>query len=231
MKIANKTIDKYLRLLYHKNVGFDELIFWRLVMNFISKFFVLFAMLNLLSVRPTLAESKSDSNSSNVQEAVPATSENASAEKNNDEALKPERKGMVRTYEKKMAFSYELDENGNLKNIKDLYAYDANKEGDNAENEQNKNVNICSYHQITSFEISNYGDNIIIQLAGKDEEISEESLEAINCDEKEGENESKKSEIKDNVLPKDSSNGEIREDVSDNGEISEVAEDDEGDET
>ena len=169
-------------------------------MNFISKFFVLFAMLNLLSVNPALAESNPGNNLSNVQEAKPATSENASAEKNNDEALKPERKGMVCTYEKKIAFSYEVDGNGKLKNIKDLYAYDANKEGDNVENGQNKNVNICSYHQITSFEISNYGDNIIIQLVGKDEEISEESLEAINCDEKESKNESKKSEAKDNVL-------------------------------
>ena len=146
-------------------------------MNFISKFFVLFAMLNLLSVSPALAESKSDSNSSNVQEVVPATSGNASVEKNNDEALKPERKGMVRTYEKKMAFSYELDENGNLKNVKDLYAISDLGENEENKNEdgQNKNVNICSYHQITSFEISNYGDNIIIQLAGKDEEILEES--------------------------------------------------------
>ena len=194
-------------------------------MNFISKFFVLFAMLNLLSVSPTLAESKSDSNSSNVQEVVPATSGNASVEKNNDEALKPERKGMVRTYEKKMAFSYELDENGNLKNVKDLYAI-----SDLGENEENKNVNICSYHQITSFEISNYGDNIIIQLAGKDEEILEESLEAINCDRKEGENKSEKSEVKDNVLPKDSNNGEAGENVSNNDEIDEEAENDEGDE-
>lgn len=199
-------------------------------MNFISKFFVLFAMLNLLSVSPTLAESKSDSNSSNVQEVVPATSENASAEKNNDEALKPERKGMVRTYEKKMAFSYELDDNGNLKNIKDLYANDTNKEGNNTKNEQNKNVNICSYHQITSFEISNYGDNIIIQLAGKDEEISEESLEAANCDKKESENESGKSEVKDNALPKVPKDGETSENVS-NDEIDENAENDEGDET
>lgn len=200
-------------------------------MNFISKFFVLFAMLNLFSVSPALAESNSDKSSSNIQETVPVTSENASDEKNNDEALKPERKGIVRTYEKKMAFSYELDDNGNLKNVKDLYANDANKEGDNTENEQNKNVNICSYHQITSFEISNYGDNIIIQLAGKDEEVSEENLEAVNCDEKESENKSEKSEVKDNILLKDSNNVEIKEDVSDNGEISEVAEDDEGDET
>ena len=201
-------------------------------MNFVSKFFVLFAMLNLLSVSPALAESKSDSNSSNVQEVVPATSGNASVEKNNDEALKPERKGMVRTYEKKMAFSYELDENGNLKNVKDLYAISDLGENEENKNEdgQNKNVNICSYHQITSFEISNYGDNIIIQLAGKDEEILEESLEAINCDRKEGENKSEKSEVKDNVLPKDSNNGEAGENVSNNDEIDEEAENDGGDE-
>ena len=163
---------------------------------------------------------------------MPATSGNASVEKNNDEALKPERKGMVRTYEKKMAFSYELDENGNLKNVKDLYAISDLGENEENKNEdgQNKNVNICSYHQITSFEISNYGDNIIIQLAGKDEEILEESLEAINCDRKEGENKSEKSEVKDNVLPKDSNNREAGENVSNNDEIDEEAENDGGDE-
>lgn len=203
-------------------------------MNFISKFFVLFAVSNFLYVNPALAESNPDNSSSNVQEAVPATSENSLTETNGDEALKSERKGMIRTYEKKMAFSYELDDNGNLKNVKDLYANDANKEGDNAGNEQNKNVNICSYHQITSFEISNYGDNIIIQLAGKNEENSEESLEAINCDEKECENKSAKSEVEENISPKDSNDGKVSENVSNNvsnnDEINEDVENDEGDE-
>ena len=196
-------------------------------MNFVSKFFVLFAVLNFLSVSPALAESKPDNNSSNVQEVVPTTSENASIEKNDAETLKPERKGIVRAYEKKMAFSYELDDSGNLINVKDLYSNDSN-EGEDIKNEKNKNVNICSYHQITSFEVSNYGDNIIIQLTGKDEEVLEESFEAVNY--KESDNELTKTEIKkDNVTPKDSKNEEVDEDLNDKNEFDENAEDDKAD--
>lgn len=184
-------------------------------MNFISKFFVLFAMLNLLSVNPALAESNPGNNLSNVQEAKPATSENASAKKNGNEALEPERIGTVHVYEQRMAFSYGLDSNGKLK-VRDLYTNDTNKEDNNNENEQDKNIGICSYHQITSVEISNYGDDIIIQLAGKDEEAVEEELETVNCDEEKSENESEKAEVKDNISPRDSDDEKVSEDIGSN---------------
>ncbi len=191
-------------------------------MNFISKLFTLFAVLNLLSLNSALADSNPVDSQSSAQEVM-LTKESTSDEKNNGKAVKSEHKGMVSTYEKKMAFSYEIDDNGKLINVKDLYKDNVDI-NDKSKDGENKNVNVCSYHQITSFEISDYNDNIIIQLVGREQKTVKESLEAVKCDEQKDNNESSESGVQNSISTHESENEKSSENMKNNDRIDEDSE-------
>lgn len=192
-------------------------------MNFISKLFTLFAVLNLLSLNSALADSNPVDSQSSAQEVM-LTKESTSDEKNNGKAVKSEHKGVVSTYEKKMAFSYEIDDNGKLINVKDLYKDNVDI-NDKSKDGENKNVNVCSYHQITSFEISDYNDNIIIQLVGREQKTVKESLEAVKCDEQKDNNESSESGVQNSISTHESGNEKSNENMKNNDRIGEDSED------
>ena len=175
-------------------------------MNFISKLFVLFVAANIFSVNfdknIALATENSDlnlnteisinqkletkeENQEKNQEEINENHEKDSQE--NEKYLKqePKKAGSFVMHSEYCAYSYELDKDGNIKNLKDLLASDTDSEEANknenesknentndnkAENTDNKNSQvICVYSSYARFEVfsDNYGNFEIKRAADK----------------------------------------------------------------
>lgn len=178
-------------------------------MNFVSKLFVLFTIANIFSANISSGVVFADETNTGIRTEV---SDSKKSDEVTDKNSKSELKntGFVSVHSEDCAFSYELDNDGNIKNVKDLLA-------DNESENKNQTADgVCVYSSYSRFEVFSGNGTIEVKKSNQNQDLSKKDSGEVKSEttkeELENKNEAeKKPELVYEVQDNSEQNEEIEE--------------------
>jgi len=189
--------------------------------SFVSRLFALFVIANIFSVSAGSSVVFAGGTDTEVHTEV---SDDKKSDENIDKNSKSELKnaGFVSVHSEDCAFSYELDDSGNVKNVKDLLA-DDEPENKNSVGDSQTADGICVYSSYSRFEVFSGNGTVEFKKSNRNQDLSKK-----NSDEPKSEINNEKLEIKSEAEKKSESLYEVQNNskqVQENEAIEEYSDD------